>query len=253
MAGAKPFVWCELLAADLSAAKAFYRKVVGWDMNDMPMPNGTYCVLNTAGVGIGGIMEMPKNVTGMHPFWSPYIEADDVDASARQAEVLGGKILRPAQDIPNIGRFAVVADPQGAIINLFKSLSPGPVADGRSPGAVGWYELHAQNGQDAFGFYSKMFGWTRGEAHDMGPMGIYQLFLIGAQAAGGLFSSPQAAKGGFWLPYFNAGDIDAAHRRLNEAGGKTLNGPMQVPGGGWIIQAMDGEGAMFALLGQRAA
>ena len=253
MAVTKSLVWCELLAAELQSAKAFYRKVVGWDMHDMSMPNGTYTVLNAAGAGIGGIMEMPKDVSGMRPFWSPYIEVDNVDSAAGQAQSLGGKILRAAQDIPDVGRFAVVADPQGAIINLFKSLRPGAMPDAAAPGVVGWYELHAKDWQDAFTFYSKMFGWSQGESHDMGPMGIYQLFIVGGRAAGGMFASPEAAKGCFWLPYFNVDDIDAAHGRLTAAGGKVLNGPMQVPGGGWIIQALDPQGAKFALLGQRAA
>jgi predicted enzyme related to lactoylglutathione lyase len=253
MSGAKSFVWCELLTSDLHAAKAFYGKVLGWDMHDMAMPAGTYTVLNAAGTGIGGIMEMPKDVTGMGPFWSPYIEMDDVDAGTKQAHLLGAKILRPAQDIPNVGRFAPIADPQGAIINLFKSLRPGAVPEAGATGTVGWYELHAKNWEDELTFYSKMFGWTQGEGHDIGPMGIYQIFNIGAQAAGGMFSSPEPAKGCFWLPYFRAGDIDAAQRRLGEAGGKTLNGPMQVPGGDWVVQAMDPQGAKFALMGRRAA
>jgi hypothetical protein len=252
MAGAKSFVWCELLTPDLQAAKTFYRRVLGWDIHDMPMPAGTYAVLNAAAVGIGGIMEMPKDASGMGPFWAPYIGLDDVDAGAKQAHLLGAKILRAAQDIPEVGRFAVIADPQGAIVNLFKALRPGPVTDARAAGTVGWYELHAKNWQDSLSFYCKMFGWTQAEGHDMGPMGIYQIFAIGAQSAGGMFSSPEAAKGSFWLPYFNVDDIDAAHKRLNEAGGKILNGPMQVPGGGWVIRAMDGQGAMFSLLGQRA-
>jgi len=86
---------------------------------------------------------------------------------------------------------------------------------------------------------------------DMGPMGTYQLFTIGGAAVGGMFNSPAAQMARFWLYYFNVSDIDAAGKRVSDGGGKITQGPQQVPGGGWIIQASDPQGAAFALHGSR--
>jgi predicted enzyme related to lactoylglutathione lyase len=249
MAGAKFFVWYELQTSAVEAAKTFYRKVLGWDLQDMPMQGGTYTIFNVDGAGVGGLMQL--TAPGVAPFWSPYIEVDDVDAGAAKVGQLGGEIRVPPMDIPNVGRFAVVADPQGSHFNLFKSLNSGTPGISLQPGKVGWHELHAKDWESALKFYEAMFGWKKSERHDMGPMGIYQIFDIEGSRAGAAFNSPAAGNGGYWLLYFNVADIDTAHRLLGEAGGTVLNGPMQVPGGSWIIQAADPQGAQFALFGPR--
>jgi uncharacterized protein len=254
MAGAQSsFVWYELLTHDVEAAKAFYAKVVGWTLQEWPMPGMTYTLFNADGSGVGGMMPMPQDArdAGMKPFWGIYIAADDVDAAAEQLQRRGGAIHKPPNDIPEVGRFAVVADPQGAIFNLFKPSRPGERSVSNLPGQVGWHELHAKDGSSAWEFYSGMFGWQKGQAVDMGPMGTYQIFLIGSAQSGAIFNSPAAARASFWLIYFNVGDIDAAGRRLTEAGGKITAGPHQVPGGQWILQAVDPQGAAFALLGSK--
>ena len=99
-----------------------------------------------------------------------------------------------------------------------------------------------------------MFGWLKGDAMDMGPMGTYQLFTIGGAAVGAMFNSPAVhadAAARFWLYYFNVGDIDAAAKRVGDGGGKITHGPQQVPGGRWIVQGSDPQGAAFALLGSK--
>jgi len=111
------FSWCELMTTDVDAAKAFYGKLFGWGMEDMPMPEMTYTVVKAGGNGIGGIMAIPKQAQGMPPMWGAYVTVDDVDMTARTAEQLGAKLLVPPQDIPDVGRFCVIQDPQGATIN----------------------------------------------------------------------------------------------------------------------------------------
>jgi uncharacterized protein len=246
------FVWYELMSSDVGAAKAFYGKVVGWATQDMPMPGMTYTLLLADTMQVGGMMSLPKDAAaaGMRPFWGGYIEVSDCDAAASKVPRLGGKIHAPPTDIPNVGRFAVAADPQGAAFNLFKPLQSGQRSVSNSPGQVGWHELHAQDGSKAFDFYSEMFGWRKGESHDMGPMGIYQIFTINDIPSGGMFNSPAAATARFWLMYFSVPGIDAASKRLSDAGGKITNGPMQVPGGLWIVQAADAQGASFGLMSQ---
>jgi uncharacterized protein len=111
------FSWCELITTDVDAAKSFYTKLFGWNTEDMSMPGMTYTVVKAGKTGIGGIMAVPKEALGMPPMWGAYITVDDVDVTARTAEQLGAKLLVPPTDIPDVGRFCVIQDPQGAIIN----------------------------------------------------------------------------------------------------------------------------------------
>jgi predicted enzyme related to lactoylglutathione lyase len=254
MAGAQnPFVWYELLTGDTAGAKAFYSKVVGWKTQDMPMPGMTYTLLNAGDTQVGGLMALPKDAAdaGMKPCWVGYIGVDDADSAAAKVQKLGGTILKAPADIPNVGRFAVVSDPQGAAFNLFKPSQGGQRVVSSEPGHIGWHELHTSDWAKAFEFYAQMFGWAKGDAVDMGSMGTYQLFKVGDMAVGAMFNSPAAQAARFWLYYFHVADIDAAHKRVIDNDGKIMFGPQQVPGGSWIVQATDPQGAAFALLGSR--
>jgi predicted enzyme related to lactoylglutathione lyase len=162
----------------------------------------------------------------------------------------GGAIHRGPQDIPGIGRFAVAGDPQGAGFMLFQGTSseaPPPTPAG-SPGHVGWHELHAGDGQTAFAFYSGLFGWTKAEAMPMGDMGVYQIFAIDGTPAGGMMTKMPQSPAPFWLYYFNVEALDPAIERVKNGGGQIANGPMEVPGGSWIAQCFDPQGAMFAMV-----
>lgn len=112
------FSWCELMTTDAEAAKAFYTKLFGWDSEDMPMPGMTYTVVKAGGNGIGGIMAIPKEAQGKPPAWGPYVTVDDVDLTAKIAVQLGAKLCVPPQDIPGVGRFSVIQDPQGAALSI---------------------------------------------------------------------------------------------------------------------------------------
>jgi predicted enzyme related to lactoylglutathione lyase len=118
------FSWNELATTDPAAAKKFYTELFGWKTQDLPMPQFTYTIVTAKGEesGQGGIMPIPPNAQGMPPAWIGYVTVDDVDASAKQAEKLGGKVLLPPTDIPNVGRFSVLQDPQGAAIAIITYL-----------------------------------------------------------------------------------------------------------------------------------
>jgi predicted enzyme related to lactoylglutathione lyase len=224
-------------------------------MEDFPGPGAKYTILSANGVGIGGLMVVPEEARqkGVGPMWIGYVGVDDVDASVVRVTEAGGGLRRAAEDIPGVGRFAVVVDPQGAVFMLFKNAGEGqgsPPAPG-TPGHVGWHELHATDRESAFAFYAGQFGWTKSEAHDMGPMGIYQLFATGDVPNGGMMTKMAGIPSPFWLYYFNVEAIDAAVGRVKDSGGKVMNGPIQVPGGSWIAQCTDPQGATFALVGPR--
>jgi uncharacterized protein len=250
---ASRFVWHELMTTDTEAAKAYYAKVVEW--GTQPVSGMPYTLFTAAEIPTTGLMDLPDEARkmGVPPNWLGYVGVADVDASTAKAKGLGATVHVEPRDIPDIGRFSVISDPQGAAIALFKESAP-PAHDpppANAPGRVGWNELMAVDWEKAFAFYSEMFGWQKGDAVDMGAMGTYQLFTSGGQAIGGMFNKPPAVPRPFWLYYFNVGNIDGATERLKAAGGKVMNGPMEVPGGDWIVQAMDPQGAMFALVGKR--
>jgi hypothetical protein len=250
------FVWYELMTTDLDAATAFYKTVVDWDSESSDTPQMRYTIVKAGDKPVAGLMTIPDHAAkmGARPAWTGYIHVDNVDTATESVKKAGGAVHREPADIPAVGRFSVVADPQGATFVLFKPQGEGqPPAPPMTPGHVGWHELYAAEWKSAFDFYAGQFGWTKTDAMDMGEMGTYQLFATGAggDAIGGMFNKPADVPAPFWLFYFNVGDIDAAAQRVTGNGGKVLMGPMEVPGGGWVSQATDPQGAMFALVGRK--
>jgi predicted enzyme related to lactoylglutathione lyase len=112
------FSWNELMTTDVAASKTFYAEMFGWEMRDSPMPEGTYTMLTAGGRDVGGMMALPADAKGAPPAWGSYVTVDDVDQRVKRAEQLGGKVILAPQDIPNVGRFAVISDPQGAMLSL---------------------------------------------------------------------------------------------------------------------------------------
>jgi predicted enzyme related to lactoylglutathione lyase len=244
------FAWYELMTSDLPAAQRFYADVAGWTIEDAGMPGMTYLLARAGGAIVAGLMTLPSEATGAVPGWLGYVGVADVDAAAEALAVAGGTVHRPPADIPGVGRFAVVADPQGAVFALFGSDARPPQARPATPGHFGWHELHARDWEPAFAFYSGLFGWQKAEAMDIGPMGTYQLFATGGAPVGGMMTVAQAPAP-YWLFYITVADVDAATARLTEGGGTVLYGPTEVPGGSWIVQARDPQGAVFAVTGPR--
>ncbi len=249
------FVWYELMTPDAKAAQAYYSQVIGWTMNDAGMPGMDYTLISAGPHQIGGLMTLPEELkaAGVPPCWTGYVGVDDVDACAVRLIAAGGSVQRPAEDIPGVGRFAVVADPHGAAFILFKGnmddAPPPPAAE--TPGTIGWHELNAGDGASAFEFYSRLFGWTKTEAMDMGPMGVYQMFAAGGEAMGGMMTKMPEVPVPCWTYYINVEAIDAAVARATAGGGQVLNGPMEVPGGSWIANCCDPQGAMFSMVAPR--
>ncbi len=118
------FSWFELMTTDVEGAKSFYSKLLGWKITDMPMEEFTYSVAKVGDDDVAGIMAMPPGTEEMPPAWGNYITVDDVDAIAKQAVELGGKVLVEPRDIPEVGRFAVVQDPQGAWFSPITYVKP---------------------------------------------------------------------------------------------------------------------------------
>ena len=246
------FVWHELMTPDPKAAASFYAKIVGW----VPKPyekNPDYTMLTYGGVGMGGVLkhDAPR-------IWLPYIATPNVDVTAREAVQFGGQVVKPAADIPDIGRFAIISDPQGA---LFVAFTPMPMQQASGPrgkpglGDFHWHELLTTDWQKAWNFYQKLFDWHKTDAMEMAPGQTYQMFApAGEPSVGGMFNKPAQSPGpAQWLSYSIVKDAKAAAKTIEAAGGKIINGPMEVPGGDWITAGIDPQGVMFAVHSRKEA
>jgi uncharacterized protein len=249
------FVWYELMTPDVEAAKVFYAKVVGWGAQDVSIPGTAYTLFTAGKATVGGLLHLSEDARkmGATPRWIGYVGVNNVDATAERAKHLGGAVRIPPTEAPNISRFAVITDPQTATLGLLKWMIPGQgqPAEAGAQSPVGWHELLAADWEQAWAFYGELFGWQKALA-DTGPTGAYQLFSAAGQTIGGIRNKPPTVPDPYWLCYFNVGDIDAAAKRVEAVQGQIFDGPMQVPGGSWIVHCTDPQGVNFALMGKRS-
>jgi predicted enzyme related to lactoylglutathione lyase len=247
------FIWYELMSPDVAAAKRFYGEVVGWTAQDMPMPGMTYTLFNVDGQGVAGAMALTAEhkAQDIPPNWTGYVCVDDCDAAANKTKTLGGSVMREPFDIPGVGRIAIIADPHGAVIAIMKPVPPSdarPKGGRGTPGHGAWHELMAGDAKTDIPFYQSLFGWTETARHEMGPMGVYHLFGNADGQVGGIMTKPPPLPVACWNYYFEVDDIHAAAERVKSAGGTVRMGPMEVPDGSWTVQAVDPQGANFALV-----
>lgn len=246
--------WYELLTSDPEGAKAFYRAVVGYGFAPWPDPAMAYTLVQTpGGRAMGGMMQLPVEVAaaGVPSHWIGTIEVQDVDAVAARVVALGGKVMHPPSDIPNVGRFANFLDPQGA---AFSVMSPAQASTDPLPGpevgGVCWAELWAPAPEAVLGFYGELFGWVQQSAMDMGEHGTYRIYGMpnDPNGIGGIAKLMPGQPAPAWLFYFIVEGIEAAVERIRGAGGQVIVGPQEVPGGGRFVIGCDPQGAVFAVL-----
>jgi predicted enzyme related to lactoylglutathione lyase len=247
------FAWYELLTTDVTAASDFYGKVVGWGATDASTPELAYTMLSAGEVPVGGLMDLPEEGRrlGATPRWLGYVVVDDIDATAGQIRRRGGAVLLPPTD-SNIGRVSVVADPQKATFALVEGLTYGPQQPGGLDelGHVGWHELLAQDRSRIFDFYGELFDWQKNSS-ETDAADFYQLFSSAGQTIGGMLTKLPSVPEPCWLYYFNVDDIGTAAKRVNDSGGRILQGPIELTDGCWIARCADPQGALFALQGAR--
>jgi predicted enzyme related to lactoylglutathione lyase len=248
------FGWYELMTGDVEGAGKFYSDVVGWTTSKVSASEGgmEYTTFNLGEVGMAGMLHLPQ-----HTAWIGYIAVADVDAHIEKIVDAGGKLWKPATDVPGMLRFAVMSDPQGAAFVVFTPHPAMPAPERPAPpatGTIGWHELYTTDLDAGFEFYQKMFGWTKLTELDMGPMGPYRIFDEGdnkPMGAGGMMRKPEQVPVSCWGFYFCVESIGAAVERVRAGGGKVVHGPSEVPGGGWVITAQDPFGAMFRLVSSK--
>ena len=247
------FVWHDLMTTDPDAAKAFYTEIVGWGTDIWEGAAAPYTMWTNNGVPLGGVMDLPKEAAaaGSPPHWLPYVASPDIQATADKAVELGGKIMVPPTEIPTVGKFTVITDPQGAVFAAFTASGDWPGNDDEPKvGEFSWHELATTDHEAALAFYSAVFGWEKKDAMDMGEAGTYQMYGRTEQTLGGIYNKSADIPGPpAWLMYSKVEDVNALVERISKLGGQILNGPMEVPGGSgdMIAQCMDPQGAAFAI------
>jgi predicted enzyme related to lactoylglutathione lyase len=256
------FIWYELITPDLDGAKRFYDAVVGWDIEARSsMPGMDYRMIRRSdGGNAGGVMPLSDEMRshGARPVWLGYISVGDVDAAVSAIEADGGKTMMPAWDIPDVGRIAMVADPQGAPFYVMDPKPPageegkgGEVFSMEKPQHVRWNELSTTDPDAAIAFYGKHFGWTQEGDMDMGEMGKYRFIQHDGLGIGAVMPKMRQMPVSLWSYYIGVDDMDRAASAITQGGGQILMEPMEIPGGEFALNAMDPQGAAFGLVGPR--
>jgi uncharacterized protein len=243
------FVWLELTTSDPDAAIEFYKPVVGWTTAAWEGPN-PYTMWHAERGPVGGVMALTPDMTARHvpPNWIAYVSTPDADETLKQVASLGGHVIVPATDIPNVGRFGVFSDPQGAVLAVLAPQGENAPREGQPQnGEVCWYELGTSDATAAFDFYHALFGWEKTSSMEMGPGNIYQMYGRTGQTFGGMYKiDSKENRPPSWLYYIEIANVDDAAKQISKLGGKIVNGPMDVPGGR-ILMAADPQGAYIGL------
>jgi uncharacterized protein len=243
-------LWYELMTTDTKAAEKFYKTVVGWTSAPYEGSPQPYTMFQRAGnTPVAGLMKTPDGMNAP-PFWAMYVGVPRIEDAAANIKRLGGKPHTEIIEIPKVGRMQLMMDPQGAVFYIFEPASTEQRPEAAPEvGEASWHELMTTDVPAAMLFYQQVFGWQPSESMDMGEMGKYQMFNRPHGMIGGMMNKPRemANAPSNWQIYFRVPDVQAATERIKSNGGQILNGPMEVPGGDWVVNAMDPQGAAFGL------
>jgi predicted enzyme related to lactoylglutathione lyase len=248
------FVWHDLNTKDVEGSKKFYGEIFNWKFDGKA---GEYLHIKAGDHMIGGVRQMGPNEPGPTN-WLGYVVVDDVAATVGTINSAGGKVFMPTTTMENVGTFAVVADPTGAVFAPWKSARPGEDAEreGMPPlYTFSWDELVTTDPAAAGAFYQKVFGWSP-VAMDMGNGFTYTLFhrpgvkdAKGEQrSAGGMMKSPPGVPASFWLPYVQVDNTDALCERATRMGATVMVKPQDIPNVGRFACWMDPQGASVAII-----
>lgn len=248
-------IWYELMTADPDASKAFYDGVVGWTIEGQPAGEMDYrMITTTGGDNAGGVFRLTEEMAaqGMKPRWLFYLGVDDVDATVAAIKAHGGAIHMPPFDMPDVGRMAFVADPQGNSFYVMRGFpdEQSTAFDRTGLGKCNWNELATTDQAAGNAFYADVFRWTYPEKMGMpGDMGDYVFVEVGGQRIGATMKAGVPEQPTGWQFYFRTPDIEAAAEKVKALGGMVHMGPHEVPGGDRIIVASDPHGVPVGFVG----
>jgi uncharacterized protein len=234
------FVWHEQVSSDPGQAKDFYTELFGWDTELFKPGEMDYAMINSGGQNHGGFGKAQEGAPPPH--WLGHVQVEDVDKTVEKAKSAGGKLAAGPFDMGEVGKFAIIGDPQGAFVSVYQPEGEGDVAEG----VFVWDELGTTDVDGAERFYGEVFGWT---AQDMGAdYGGYRIFHIGETRIGGLMAVPDPSLPAGWQPYVAVEDVDATVAKASELGAAALMEAMDIPAVGRIAVIRDRQGAAFGVI-----
>lgn len=246
--GPGSFCWNELYSKDYKASQKFYEAVLGWKFE--PWGPGGYWMIKVGDKSVAGLMDTDKPEWAQLPnMWGYYIDVENIEQTARRVESLGGKVIHPPEDVPEVGRFATLIDPAGAMVNIIQMKQHATVPPCPDPGHFLWVELISRDFPRARAFYSELVGWKATEMPM--PEGTYTLFQNGSgNVGGGMQAPPQipAEVPSHWMGYVHVPDLEATLKKVQAAGGNVLMPPLDVPNVGRFAAIADPTGAAVSLM-----
>lgn len=241
------FSWADVTTTDQDAAKRFYSGLFGWEADDRPVGDGVhYSMMQLGGRDVAAISPQPQQQreAGVPPMWNNYVTVESADAAADRASELGATVHAPPFDVMDVGRMAVIQDPQGAFFMVWEPRKTIGAELVNAPGALAWNELASPDPTGSADFYGSLFGWTAKEMEESPTP--YLILWNGERTNGGIRELGDEPAPPHWMPYFGIDDIDAGLARAGELGGRALAGPIDM-GIGKIGVVRDPQGAVFAL------
>ena len=241
------WVWGELFADNVEAAKAFYGSVFGWQFVSHGTGTAVYTVVRADGRPIAGIVHFPKPADAVRSArWLPLMSVPDAARAAEQAAASGGKVLVPSKLLPGRGEVAVLADPEGAIFGVIRSASGDPVDTFPSENAWFWLELWAQDAAKMAEFYRPLGAYTVTRQESPGDRPELQLVAGGFPRAG-VLEIERADVPSTWLPYVRVNDLPKAVAGIERAGGRIIVPPDPQVRNGKVAVFLDPLGAAVAV------
>jgi uncharacterized protein len=245
------FCWTDLSTTDQDAAKQFYSQLFGWEVVDNPVGEGmVYSMMQIDGKPVAAVAGQPQQQrdAGVPPLWNSYINVDSASDAADRAQKLGATVHAPAFDVMDVGRMAVIQDPQGAFFMVWEPKLHIGASLVNTPGSLSWNELASVDPEASADFYRELFGWK------IEPFEGMQMTYLGIQNSeghsnGGIRSAMENEPT-YWLVYFGTADADADTAKVGELGGTVLAPPTDI-GVGKIAVVQDPQGAVFALYAGR--
>ena len=234
------FVWHEQVSPDPTQAESFYTELFGWGTEVFKPGEADYTMISTGGSSHGAFAKAMEGAPPPH--WLGHVRVEKLEETIEKAKQAGGTLAAGPFEMGDVGRIAIIGDPQGAYLSAYEPQGDGPVPEG----VFVWDELVTTDADGAQHFYEQVFGWT---TNDMAAdYGGYRIFNRGEDGIAGLMTSPDASVPSHWQPYVAVDDPDATSAKAVELGGTVLAEAMDVPKVGRIAVLRDPQGATFGLL-----
>lgn len=238
------FCWIELGTSDGEGAKKFYTDLFAWSTNEHDMGEmGTYYIFQKDGKDVAAMYQLGGEMAGIPPHWLSYVSVANADDTAAKVKTLGGTVVKDPFDVYDMGRMAVLIDPQGGHFAVWQPMTHIGVWARDEENTLCWNELQARDLDAAKKFYTALFGWSTKDSPE------YTEWHLGDTALGGMMTSqapPEVPS--YWLPYFAVANCDAAAEKAQAGGGHVVVPPMDIEKVGRFSVIADPQGAMFAVI-----